>query len=208
MAVRGPTGIRLRSCRRHWTEPVQGAATELINLYAYKPVGCLSCFGCKKKAVKEPGCCVVKDGLAPLLEKLRRADAVIFGSPIYLMDVSSGMRALLERFLYPGISYSKERTTMFPKRLPSGFIYDMGAPEHRIIQMNLKITLATLESFLSRVLGVPPLTVYAYDTYQFQDYEQYEASVMSVEKKEKWKAEQFPLDCEAAFNMGKQLAQK
>ena len=186
----------------------QGAATELLDLYDFKFKGCISCFGCKRKGAKLDGSCVIKDELTPVLAKIQAADALVLGSPIYLMDVSSGMRALLERLLYPGISYDKDRTTFFPKVLPSGFIYDMGAPEKRIMQMNLKITLATLESFLGRVLGVAPLTVYSYDTYQFTDYAQYEASVMAVEKKKKWKEEQFPLDCAAAYKLGEQLVKQ
>jgi hypothetical protein len=46
------------------------------------------------------------------------------------------------------------------------------------------------------------------DTYQFKDYDKYNASRFSVEEKEKVRKEQFPLDLQEAFEIGKQLSLK
>ena len=63
-----------------------GAETEYIDLYPLKYKGCLSCFYCKRKD-KEHGVCIVKDDLAPVLERAKQADALLFGSPIYFMNL-------------------------------------------------------------------------------------------------------------------------
>ena len=76
-----------------------GADTECIDLYSLNYKGCLSCFYCKRKD-KEHGTCIIKDDLAPVLEKVKAADAVLFGSPIYFMNITSGMQAFLERLLF------------------------------------------------------------------------------------------------------------
>lgn len=71
-----------------------GAETEYIDLYPLKYKGCLSCFYCKRKD-KEHGVCIVKDDLAPVLERAKQADALLFGSPIYFMNLTSGMQTFL-----------------------------------------------------------------------------------------------------------------
>ena len=40
------------------------------------------------------------------------------------------------------------------------------------------------------------------DTYQFDDYSQYNVSLFSEEHKAKVRAENFPKDCEQVFEMG------
>ncbi|WP_225370514.1 flavodoxin family protein [Methanobrevibacter arboriphilus] len=75
----------------------ENAEIELINLYNLEYKGCISCFHCKRKD-KRHGVCAVDDDLSPILEKLKEADAIIFASPIYFANVSSGMSGFLERF--------------------------------------------------------------------------------------------------------------
>ncbi len=47
----------------------------------------------------------------------------------------------------------------------------------------------------------------AADTYQFDDYSKYEASKFNEVHKSKIRAEQFPLDCKKAFDMGVRLSE-
>ncbi len=49
--------------------------------------------------------------------------------------------------------------------------------------------------------------VMAYQTKQFEDYSRYAATMFDEEMIRKRHIEQFPNDCEAAFNMGKRLAE-
>lgn len=75
------------------------AETEIVDLYRLdRFTGCVSCFGCK--TLEHLGECICQDGLTDVLEKMRRTDRIILGSPVYLSDISAGLRALFERLLF------------------------------------------------------------------------------------------------------------
>ena len=139
-----------------------------------------------------------------MLEKLCSADAVIFGSPVYLMSVTSELKACLERFVYPSITYMKEKASHFPRRLPTAFIYTSGAPRELLEQ--LRAGLNPCEGLMDRVFYEKPQVLFSYNTWQFQDYDKYEHSAFDLEDKARQKAEQFPRDCEAARQLGAWLA--
>lgn len=183
----------------------QGSEIELINLYDLKYRGCISCFACKRKD-GEHGKCAMKDDLTPVLEKLKTADAIIFGSPIYNMNITSGISALLERFIFSNVIYSTEIPTVYPRKIQSGFIYTMGITEKYMEDTGYKLILKPYQDSISMVLGNPIKLLYSYDTYQFTDYEKYESSMFSEKEKAKHRAEQFPIDCQKAFDMGVSLA--
>ncbi|WP_315070043.1 flavodoxin family protein [uncultured Clostridium sp.] len=183
----------------------QGSEIELINLYDLKYRGCISCFACKRKD-GEHGKCAMKDDLTPVLEKLKTADAIIFGSPIYNMNITSGISALLERFVFSNVIYSTEIPTVYPRKIQSGFIYTMGITEKYMEDTGYKLILKPYQDSISMVLRNPIKLLYSYDTYQFTDYEKYESSMFSEKEKAKHRAEQFPIDCQKAFDMGVSLA--
>ncbi len=183
----------------------QGSEIELINLYDLKYRGCISCFACKRKD-GEHGKCAMKDDLTHVLEKLKTADAIIFGSPIYNMNITSGISALLERFVFSNVIYSTEIPTVYPRKIQSRFIYTMGITEKYMDDTGYKLVLKPYQDSISMVLGNPIKLLYSYDTYQFTDYEKYESSMFSEKAKAKHRAEQFPIDCQKAFDMGVSLA--
>jgi multimeric flavodoxin WrbA len=41
--------------------------------------------------------CVIEDDLASVVERIRRADVVVFATPVYFSDLSESLRALLDR---------------------------------------------------------------------------------------------------------------
>ena len=185
----------------------QNAETELIHLYDLQYKGCTSCFSCKKKDGIRA--CAMKDDLTPLLEMLRDVDGIVFGSPIYLFSVTSGMAAFLERFLFPYSIYSAEIPTVYPRKIPSAFIYTMNIKKEQDERVEmLKASLKPFESVTERILGKKPEILYSYNTYQYSDYSKYEHSVFSEPEKAKHKKEQFPIDCEQAFQLGAKLAKK
>ena len=57
------------------------------------------------------------ENLTPILEKLKTVDAIVFGSPIYYMNITARMGAFLERFLFSNSIYSFEIPTVYPKKL-------------------------------------------------------------------------------------------
>jgi multimeric flavodoxin WrbA len=182
----------------------QGAETEMIHLYDLNYKGCISCFACRVKDGKSYGKCAVNDDLKPVLEKLREADAFVIGSPIYLFDVTGEMRSFVERFLFPYIEYSNT-TTIFPRKIPTGLIYTMNAPESVITEMHLDKVLGSSERLLNRFFGDVEI-LYSTDTYQFDDYSKVVSDRFDVEAKKKRHEEVFPIDCEKAYNMGVEFA--
>lgn len=185
----------------------QGAEVERVDLYQLQFKGCVSCFYCKRKD-KEHGTCAMHDELSPVLEKMKAADAIIFASPIYFMNITSGMSACLERFLFSNYLYRVNNPSALKRMIPTGFIYDMNLTEKQAGEWGIRDNLIFYQRTLERILGMKPEKLYVYDTYQFDDYSKYEASVFSEPEKRLSKERQFPLDCQRAFEMGQMLTAK
>jgi len=179
----------------------KGAETELINLYDLDFKGCTSCFSCKIKNGKSYGKCAYKDELTPILNKVADADAIILGSPIYLGYVTGEMKSFLERMIYPYLVYDPERSSLFKGKIPTGFIYTLGAPESRVKEMGYDSQFKMIEMLLTRMFGSSESLV-VYDTLQFDDYSKYVSSSMDPVAKAKRHSEVFPLECQKAFDMG------
>ncbi len=184
----------------------QGMGTELIHLYDFNFKGCTSCFACKLKNGESYGRCAFKDEITPLLDRIENVDALILGSPIYLGTVTGEMRSFLERLVFPYLVYDTQRSSLFPKQLPVGFIYTMGANERFMEDLSIDRHIELNEMILGRIFGLSE-SLAVMDTYQFDDYSKYVSS-FNVEEKEKRRREVFPVDCEKAFNMGVRLTTK
>ncbi|MBR3397438.1 MAG: flavodoxin family protein [Lachnospiraceae bacterium] len=181
----------------------QGAETELIHLYDYHYTGCRSCFACKLIGGKSYGRCALKDELAPILDKAHEADALIFGSPIYVGNLSAGMRAFLERLFYQYAMYND--TMAFHRKIPTGFIYTMNVSQELLKLADFGQEF--LQSAAAKTFGGPVEALNVTDTYQFDDYSKYEVTMFDVNAKKKRREEQFPIDCQDAFDMGVRIAQ-
>lgn len=73
----------------------EGIDTELFNLTGKKIRGCTACHQCFVN--KNRRCSVVNDDLNECIEKMLEADGIILGSPTYFTDVSTEMKALIDR---------------------------------------------------------------------------------------------------------------
>ena len=113
-----------------------GAETELVQLYDLDFSGCISCFSCKKRSRKADGVCSVQDDLTDVLERVRKADALIIGSPVYYGCESAATRALLERLCFPYLVYAKPPRSLFPRRINTAMIYTMNVPEGMIPEVD------------------------------------------------------------------------
>ncbi len=72
-----------------------GAETELVELAGSEIRGCMSCFVC---FMEKNGTCVLKkDVVNDCIAKMAAADAILLGSPVYFGDVTSEMKALIDR---------------------------------------------------------------------------------------------------------------
>jgi multimeric flavodoxin WrbA len=89
----GNTEILLRRV----LEPLAAAhwETEFIQVGGTPIRGCRACYQCFK--TKDSRCGQKDDPFAECMEKMVQADAIILGSPTYFSDVSSEMKALLDR---------------------------------------------------------------------------------------------------------------
>ena len=182
----------------------KGAETELINLYDLNYKGCISCFSCKAKGGKSYGRCAVKDDLKPVFMKIELADAVLFGSPIYLGSITGETQSFLERLVFPYLTYTDPPATLFPKKIGTAFIYTMGIPENMMKEVGYEQHFANTERFLTRIFGSSE-TLLSFDTYQFEDYSQYVATRFNPKEKLKRRQEIFPKDCQKAFELGMRL---
>ncbi len=89
----GNTALLLRAV----LEPLAkaGAETELVELAGSEIRGCMGCYSC---FLEKNGTCVLKkDILNDCIAKMAGADAILLGSPAYFGDVSSEMKALIDR---------------------------------------------------------------------------------------------------------------
>ena len=183
-----------------------GAATDLIHLYDLDYKGCISCFACKLKDGPSYGRCAVRDGLSPVLEKIASADALILGSPIYFGALSGEMRSCLERLFFPYLQYiAAENRSLFPRPLPTAFIYTMNVDEARFKEMGWDRPTADTARFLAMLFRAPSATLFAYDTLQFDDYSRYVAPMFDPAAKAMSRRENFPRDCERARALGASL---
>ena len=69
-----------------------GNRTEFITLKDMDLRFCKGCLACQKT-----GNCIIKDDMAPVLEKVRNADVLIFASPIYYYGITGQLKTFLDR---------------------------------------------------------------------------------------------------------------
>lgn len=180
-----------------------GAETELVNLYQLDFKGCASCFACKRKDRKETGVCVLKDDLQPVLEKVREADALVLGTPVYYGGESASMRAFLERLQFPYLNYENYAESHFPRTIKTGLIYTMNVDDDRLEAMGYPAVFERTRSYLAMHFGACEV-VLATNTLQYSDYGKYEANAPEAEKIA-YRDAHFAEDCIKAREMGIRL---
>jgi len=73
----------------------QGIVTEQVHLSGKPLCGCIACYLCNKN--KDRRCAVQTDALNEHIEKMLDADGIILASPSYFQNVTSEMKALIDR---------------------------------------------------------------------------------------------------------------
>ena len=91
-SLRGGSNSELlaKECARGAEEA--GNRVELLSLKGKKIQYCIGCLACLKT-----GKCVQKDDVPEIMEKLRRADVLVFATPIYYYEMSGQMKTLIDR---------------------------------------------------------------------------------------------------------------
>lgn len=107
----------------------EGAATTGFDLPSLRYSGCRTLFHCKTAGER----CGLDDDLSAVLEAVRAADIVVLASPVYFTDVSSDLKACIDRwfsFFVPDYVTNPQKSRLAPgKRLV--FILTQGEPEER-----------------------------------------------------------------------------
>ena len=95
-----------------------GAIVEKVRLHGLTIGPCTACDACQV-SVETP--CVIADDATPLLAKVRHADVLVFGSPIYFGTVNGQMKMFLDRLyaLFGGGTFDALRG----RRLALAFAY-------------------------------------------------------------------------------------
>ncbi len=181
-----------------------GAETELIHLYDLEYRGCISCFGCKRKDAVSCKC-YMKDDLAPILEKVQDAEALLLGSPIYFGDVTGQMRCFLERLSFPAMTYDDYGKQLYNGKINAAFFFTMNVSD---VQAEMYKPIFESNTYLLKKFG--GLTEYylATDTLQFDDYSKFQAGQFDENAKRQHREEQFPKDLANAFEIGRRLTGK
>lgn len=180
-----------------------GAEVEIIDLYKLgKYSGCISCFGCKRE--KTLGRCVCRDDLLPVLEKIREADGLILGSPIYLGEATAGFRALYERLIFQYISYKKEPRSYAERKIPVTLIFTGNAPEAFFSGAVYGKLVENYKNTLSGFIG-PAKVLISADTLQVDDYSPFGWTMFDPEAKRRRREEVFPGERAEARRLGAEM---
>ncbi|BCL61277.1 flavodoxin family protein [Desulfomarina profundi] len=89
----GNTALLLKTALEPLAEA--GFDTELVELARKNVPGCKACMGCFKE--KNRKCVFNDDVVNDCIEKMLEADGILLGSPTYFADISSEMKALIDR---------------------------------------------------------------------------------------------------------------
>ena len=185
-----------------------GADTELVHLYDLDYAGCKSCFACKKVGGRSYGRCAVRDGLRPILERIRvEAAALVLGSPLYLHAESGAMRAFMERLIFPNIVYAPGYPGIFPRTLPTALVYTMNMNEKNLAGHHQAAAMANTQAWMQRVFKSCE-TLMSTDTLQFKDYEKYVSTAFDPQAKLRRRQEVFPQHCVQARDLGARLVEQ
>jgi len=173
----------------------KGAEIEIIDLYKLdKFTGCISCFGCKREA--SYGRCACRDGLTPVLDKIRNADGLILGTPNYLGEASAGFRALYERLVFQVLTYNREQMCCNEHPIPVLLIMTSNAPDTMYAPL-----LQNYQGTLSTFVG-PTTTFTSGDTLQVSDYSKFNWTLFDPTAKQERRETVFPGEKAKVFELG------
>jgi len=80
----------------------EGIETELIQLSTKRIHGCIACYKCFKN--RDQRCAVKDDAANEYIEKMATVQGIVLGSPSYFQDVTSEMKALIDRAGFVGMA--------------------------------------------------------------------------------------------------------
>ena len=94
----------------------EGIETELVELAGTHPHGCIVCGQCWRR--KDRRCAVTSDPVNEWIGKMDEADGILLASPTYFADVTTEMKALIDRAGY----VSRANGDMFRRKVGAAVV--------------------------------------------------------------------------------------
>jgi multimeric flavodoxin WrbA len=133
----------------------QGAETQSFNFSELDIKPCRGCWGCHNG---DQGC-VIKDDMLKLNDAIDHADVLVFGSPIYMMQMSAQAKTFTDRLFArfsPRYSpYFKEESAAKKKLI---LTFNQGNPDSGLFQSYIDYTKHMFELLEFDVIEVPVVT--------------------------------------------------
>lgn len=76
----------------------QGIETEIIQVGKKKIRGCVACYSCVKN--QDEKCAMDDDPVNEWIQKMKEADGILLGSPVYFSGVAGTMKSFLDRTFF------------------------------------------------------------------------------------------------------------
>jgi len=133
----------------------QGAETEFFNFSDFDIKPCRGCWACHKG---DQGC-IIKDDMQKIDDAIDQADAIVFGSPIYMMQMSAQAKILIDRMFArfsPRYSPHFNEKSAAEKKLILTF--NQGNPDSNLFQPYIDYTKHMFELLEFKVIEVPVVT--------------------------------------------------
>ncbi len=149
----GNTKTALTTIMQGIEQNIPTAEVEKVNVYKLHIKACIHCEKCKTNG----GTCVLPDDSATIIQKVTKADMIIFGSPVYWWGISAKLKLVLDKF------YSnEEELKQTPKSI--GMVItgaaELSDPQYRIIREQFECITAYLgwklafsESITAQAIG-------------------------------------------------------
>ena len=96
---------------------------------------------------------------------------------------------------------------MRDKVIPTAVIFTMNCPKDYMQEIGYPPILEENTKIMADIFGYSE-TLYACNTYQFNDYSRYDFNLFSEEEKRKYRDEHFATDLQNAYELGKRLVGK
>ena len=135
----GNTGILIQTVFRELEK--EGIETELVQLSHKRIHGCIACYKCLEN--KDQRCAVNDDAANECIEKITQAQGVVLGSPVYFMDVTPEMKALIDRAGFVSRSnggmYKNKIGSLVAAARRTGAMHTLDTMSHFLMSMEMII---------------------------------------------------------------------
>lgn len=126
-----------------------GTETAMFNLYDVNIKPCQGCLACRKT-----GQCILQDDFQHIFKHIIEADVVVFGSPVYVWQITAQMKLLWDRLC--GLFDENFNLRYAPKKVI--MVYSQGNPDPEAFKASFQCNEAVLKMLGLNVVETIVLT--------------------------------------------------